>query len=133
VIVMLSDAEMRAWARIEHDLRNDPEFDRAAGLSRADVGRARRWTAASVSVVEATQRPPSARVRAGTAILALLGIGLLLAAPLTRWTAIAVAAGLLAPLAVLSLILTIGWALTGTGRRRAPKPESGSGRFQQRR
>jgi hypothetical protein len=130
---MLSDTEKRAWARIEHDLRSDPEFDRAAGFARADLPRERRRMAASVSLLEATRHGPTARVRAGTAIIALLGIGLLLAAPFTRLAVIAVAAGLLAPLAVLSLILTIGWALAGTGRRRPRESRSGSGRSQERR
>jgi hypothetical protein len=133
VIVMLSGTERQAWARIEHDLRSDPEFDQAAGLARADLPRDRRRMAASVSVLEATRHGPTARVRAGAAIVALLGIGLLLAAPFTRLAVIAVAAGLLAPLAVLSLILTIGWALTGTGRRRSRESKSGSGHSQEHR
>jgi hypothetical protein len=133
VIVILSGTEKQAWARIEHDLRSDPEFDQTAGLSGAELQRARRRTAASVSVLEATGHGPTARGRAGTAIFALLGIGLLLAAALTRLAAIEVAAGLLAPLTILAFVLTIGWALTGTGRRRPRELESGSGRSQQRR
>ncbi len=127
---MLSDSEKQTWARIEHDLRSDPEFDQAGARPRADLHGAGRWTGASVP--EVSGHAPSARVRAGTATVALLGIGLLLAAAFTRSTAIAVVAGLLAPLAVLALILTIGWALTGAGRRRPREPESEPGRSQQR-
>jgi hypothetical protein len=61
VILVLSDSEKQAWARIERDLRSDPDIDQAAGRSRAELHRAGRWTAGSV--LEASGHAPSARRR----------------------------------------------------------------------